>query len=136
MTDISKIKGMKIPSYTTAELKKKLSKKTLWEFFEGVYGNGGKQMELFEQNQCKYCRTQHISKHNVTYGKTISEKQQWFDWKKRQLRREVQTNIQSPEFKHPRLVVGVHFHDGAENLVTVDIKYCPFCGRKLGDVNK
>lgn len=64
MTDLSKIRGMRIPDWSKDDLKKKLSKKDLWEFLIGAYGDEIMSREnkfrVWDQNSKKWPKEDYV----------------------------------------------------------------------------
>lgn len=64
MTDLSTIQGMQIPNWSKDELKKKLSKKDLWEFLIGMYGDEIMSREnkfrVWDQNSKKWPKEDYV----------------------------------------------------------------------------
>lgn len=90
--------------------------------------------ETQAQQECLFCHSQNKER-RIKYGKTIWEQTDWYDWRHRKQRKHVEAKIISPENKHPRLRSTIVFRETREPVLNMSIKYCPRCGRKLGEGN-
>ena len=91
------------------------------------------QDETEKQKNCPYCHETDPQSKHAHYGKTISDKTEYFDFvRKTKLYRRVKARIKSPEDQHPKLCV-TQMNRFREVSVVLDkeISYCPICGRKL-----
>ena len=91
------------------------------------------QDETEKQKNCPYCHETDPQSKHAHYGKTISDKTEYFDFvRKTKLCRRVKARIKSPENDHPKLCV-TQMNRFREVSVVLDkaIQYCPICGRKL-----
>ena len=89
--------------------------------------------ETDKQKNCPYCHEVDPQSKHAHYGKTMSDKTEYFDFvRKTKLYRRVKARIKSPENQHPKLCV-TQMNRFREVSVVLDkeISYCPICGRKL-----
>ena len=89
--------------------------------------------ETDNQKSCPYCHEVDPQSKHAHYGKTMSDKTEYFDFiRKHKLYRRVKARIKSPENDHPKLCV-TQMNRFREVSVVLDkaINYCPICGRKL-----
>ncbi|NIG83995.1 hypothetical protein [Lacticaseibacillus casei] len=89
--------------------------------------------ETDNQKSCPYCHEVDPQSKHAHYGKTMSDKTEYFDFiRKHKLYRRVKARIKSPEDQHPKLCV-TQMNRFREVSVVLDkaINYCPICGRKL-----
>ncbi|QFR23097.1 hypothetical protein [Schleiferilactobacillus harbinensis] len=83
------------------------------------------------QKHCPYCHKHHVHKHLV-FGQSLIAYTETYDTRGYKPRRKMLVSIANPESKHPRMKALQIFHDGAETMFDLSLKYCPYCGRKLG----
>lgn len=76
-----------------------------------------------ENNTCLFCHTVRI-RNNEKEGKTLIRYSNKFQ--------KVSTRIRNPECNNPKLQSSIKRGRHWERIFSMDLKYCPECGRKLG----
>lgn len=84
------------------------------------------------QQRCKICHEFKRSG-NRMQGKNVYEKTEWSGYRNQNFVRHLVSRIVSPENRHPKLQTSVEHKRGFEQVLSIGINYCPWCGRKLGD---